>query len=643
MDCAPLLSLLNDDLLIRILSFITHDSDRKSFRLVCRTFLKVDSFHRTHIRILRPEFITTLFSKFPRINSLDLSICPQINDGAVSMLMGHGSTHWSIRLRKLVLSRSTGLKSTGLEMLMKSCPVLESVDVSYCWDFGDKEAAALSFGGSLREVKMDRCLGVSDVGLAKIAIGCQCLEKLSLKWCSEITDLGVDLLTKKCTELKHLDISYLKVTSGSLRSISSLEKLEFLAMVGCSTVDNEGLHYLGKGCPSLQALDVSRCDRLSSSALAFLINGHPLMLQIYASYYFHEYPTKIIQGLKDLKNLKTLVLDGALVSESFFKIINFNCKYLVEIGLGKCKGVTDKGIFQLVSGGLNLNVLNLTCCSDLTDIAISAITDSCQSLLCLKLECCNLLTEKSLYRLGLHCSLLEEIDLTDCFGVNDTGLSYLSKCTKLVCLKLGLCINITDKGLYAIARNCREIRELDLYRCKGIGDDGLYALSSGCKRMQKLNLSYCSEVTDKGIECLGHLPELYNLEMRSLLNVTGTGLTALATRCCGLAELDVKDCANIDDSGFMALAYYSRNLQQINLSHCAISDVGLCMVMGNLTCLQDAKLVNLYNVSTNGFEVALRACCVRLKKVKLVASLRLHLTPDIFKTLRAKGCRIRWD
>lgn len=100
-------------------------------------------------------------------------------------------------------------------------------------------------------------------------------------------------------------------------------------------------------------------------------------------------------------------------------------------------------------------------------------------------------------------------------------------------------------------------------RCNGIGDDGLYALSSGCKRMQKLNLSYCSEVTDRGLECLSHLPELSDLEMRSLLNVTGTGLTALAMGCKKLAELDVKDCTSIDDSGFMALAYYSRNLQQV--------------------------------------------------------------------------------
>lgn len=67
------------------------------------------------------------------------------------------------------------------------------------------------------------------------------------------------------------------------------------------------------------------------------------------------------------------------------------------------------------------------------------------------------------------------------------------------------------------------------------------------------------------------------------------------------------------------------------------------MVMGNLTRLQDVKLVNLMNVSINGLELALRACCARLKKVKLLASLRFLLSQEIVEMLGARGCRIRWD
>ncbi|XLT91251.1 hypothetical protein S245_013199, partial [Arachis hypogaea] len=45
-----------------------------------------------------------------------------------------------------------------------------------------------------------------------IAVGCSRLERLSLKWCFEISDLGVDLLCKKCFYLKVLDVSYLKLS-----------------------------------------------------------------------------------------------------------------------------------------------------------------------------------------------------------------------------------------------------------------------------------------------------------------------------------------------------------------------------------------------------------------------------------------------
>ena len=65
--------------------------------------------------------------------------------------------------------------------------------------------------------------------------------------------------------------------------------------------------------------------------------------------------------------------------------------------------------------------------------------------------------------------------------------------------------------------------------------------------------------------------------------------------------------------------------------------------MGNLTRLKDAKLLNPINVTVNGFELALRACCVRLKKVKLLTSLRFHLSQEIVEMLAARGCRVRWD
>ncbi|MBA0788798.1 hypothetical protein Gotri_006745 [Gossypium trilobum] len=601
---------LTEDLLVRIYELLAAESDRKSFRLVCREFRRIDTLTRRHLRVIRIEFLPILLRKYPRLQSLDLSACPRIDDGVVSLLLtrvGPGSNspilgHWAWGLKSLVLSRATGLRFSGLEMLARACPCLESVDVSYCCGFGDREAAALSSAVGLRELNMDKCLQLTDVGLAKIA-----------------------------------------VTNESLHSIASLLKLEVLGLMACPLIDDVGLQFIERGCPSLKVIDVSRCEGVSSSGLIFVVRGHRNLLELNAGYCLSELSTALLHQMKNLNHLEVIRIDGARISETSFQVISANCKSLVEIGLSKCLGVTNMGIMRLVSACINLRVLNLTCCHSITDAAISAIAYSCRSLVCLKVESCNMITEKGLCQLGSFCLLLEEIDLTDCCGVNDKGLEYLSRCSELSSLKLGLCTNISNKGLSYIGFNCLKIHELDLYRCTGIGDDGLEALSNGCKKLRKLNLSYCNEVSDRGLGYIGRLEELSDLEMRALHKITGVGLEAVAVGCKRLADLDMKHCEKVGDSGFWALAYYSKNLRQINLSYCGISDMALCMVMGNLSRLQEAKLVHLSNCTVEGVELALRACCVRIKKVKLFAPLRFMLSSEILEILHARGCIIRWD
>lgn len=207
---SSLFILLTDDLIFKILHFLTDDSDFRSFRSACKSFRRLDSIRRTHLRVLRPEFLLSLLSKFPNITSLDLSACPCVDDAFVLHSLSISSA-WTCGISRLNLSRCTGLRFSGLEMLVRFCRNLESVDVSYCCGFGDLEAAALSGAERLKELNLDKCLNVSDVGLAKVAIGCPKLEKLTLKWCFEITDMGVEFLSKKCSELRNLDISYLKV------------------------------------------------------------------------------------------------------------------------------------------------------------------------------------------------------------------------------------------------------------------------------------------------------------------------------------------------------------------------------------------------------------------------------------------------
>lgn len=634
-----LFSFLTQDLLLNILSRLASDSDVKSCRLVCKDFLRAESIHRHSLRVLRHEYLPGLLRVYRSLHRLDLSACPRADDRTLSLVFSDPT--WARGLRTLVLSRACGLRSAGLEVVVRSCPCLEEVDVSHCRWFGDREAAALSFAGGLRVLKLVKCLGVTDVGLAKIAVGCGGLERLDLKWCLEISDLGIDLLSKKCRDLKFLDISYLKITNNSMGSIATLKKLESLCMVACPFVDDDGLGFLGNGSCSLQILDVSRCESMSFSGLISVIEGHPGLRQIGAGYISPEFAKPFLSKLRDLKSLNSISLDGFQGSYSILRFIDLNCPNLVVIGLSRCMGVTDEGIVELVSSCVSLRTLDLTCCHLLTDDALSAIADSCKQLKCLKLESCLLVSEKGFERIGTCCSLLQELDLTDC-SINDSVLEFVSRCSELIELKLGLCQKISDQGLFHIGSNCKKLQELDLYRCTGISDNGLAAIASGCRKLRKLNLCYCAQITDKGLKHLSCLEELSDLELRLLVKVSSVGLTAIATGCKSLVELDIKRCYSIDDMALRALVQHARNLRQINISYCPVSDAGLYFLLANMRCLQDVKLVHLTRVSLEGFELALRSCWDRLKKLKICCGLKYLLSLELIQILQARGCRIRW-
>ncbi|ERN03177.1 hypothetical protein AMTRI_Chr02g220560 [Amborella trichopoda] len=625
---------LSEDLLLRVLDKVSEPTDRKSWRLVCREFHKVETVSRKRKAVFRRDELADLARRHPWLEQLDLSACPR--------LVGHELSGLARGLRVLDLRRVSGLSLAGLEGLVEGCPLLEEVDVSYWLGFGDLEASVVARLKKLRRLRMVKCLGVTDIGVARIAVGCgERLEELGLKWCMEVTDLGIDLVAAKCRGLRSLDISYLKVTNDGLASVSALKKLEVLSMVRCFYVDDDGLASLGKGCDSLLRIDVSRCDNVTSSGLISIMRGHQNLQHLNAAHILPELTSPLLSKIKNLRSLSTFDIDGCEIYASILCSIGLSLKNLVELSLSKCPGVTDQGIIELLNGCNSLRSLDLTCCHQITDVAILAIGTSCRDLICLKLESCDLISDMGLQELGSGCPSLSELDLTDCFNINDSGLKYVSQCSHLRSLKLGLCLNLSNKGLVHIGTGCKELQELDLYRCIRIGDDGLAAIADGCTKLRTLNLSYCYQLTDEGMKHVGRLEELSTLEMRSLLKVTCIGMSSIAWGCKKLVELDVKRCYSIDDKGLLALAQHSKYLRQINISYCPVSDMGLFALIAKLRCLQDVKIIHALNVSVEGLEFALRSS-ESLKKVKALESLKYLLSRDLIKLMHSRGMRFRW-
>ena len=177
---------------------------------------------------------------------------------------------------------------------------------------------------------------------------------------------------------------------------------------------------------------------------------------------------------------------------------------------------------------------------------------------------------------------LTSLDLSDTKITNE-GLEALAKhCKNLTSLNLGSCRQITDKGLKALAENCSNLTSLDLYHTK-INDVGLKAVAPYLGNLTSLRLDD-TKITDKGLKALapylGNLTSLnlnwygalsQNLEMflgHTGNRITDDGLEALAPHLGNLISLSLRGCYRITNKGLKALAKNCKNLTSLSLRGC---------------------------------------------------------------------------
>ncbi|KAJ6871496.1 F-box/LRR-repeat protein 3-like [Populus alba x Populus x berolinensis] len=249
------------------------------------------------------------------------------------------------------------------------------------------------------------------------------------------------------------------------------------------------------------------------------------------------------------------------------------------------------------------------------------------------MESCTLVPSEAFVLIGQQCQFLEELDLTD-NEIDDEGLKSISRCSKLSSLKLGICLNISDKGLSHVGMKCSKLTELDLYRSAGITDLGILAISQGCPGLEMIQYVIFSLIS------LSKCSRLNTFESRGCPLITSLGLAAIAVGCKQLIKLDIKKCHNIGDAAMLPLAHFSQNLRQITLSYSSVSDVGL-LALASISCLQSMTVLHLKGLTPSGLAAALLACG-GLTKVKLHLSFKSLLPLPLFEHLEARGCVFEW-
>ncbi|XP_076913671.1 F-box/LRR-repeat protein 3-like [Bidens hawaiensis] len=624
--------LVSEEIIFSILDCLKPNPiDLKSFSLVSRSFYSIESRHR---RTLRPyphcDPQLLILNRYPLITHLDLTLCPRIPDGFLSVTSKY--------LKSVDFSRSQVFSQVGFMSLVKSCVNLVEIDLSNAVHLTDSALAAVAGCRSLERLSLARCKGVTDIGIGCVAVGCLKLRVLNLKWCLGVADLGVALIGVKCKLIRSLDLSHLLITKKCMPSLLKLQYLEELALEGCCGINDETFGSLKHRWASLKSLNMSHWENATHVGVSSLTSSTGCLQNLNLAYGPLVTPA-LSESLQKLSNLQSLRLDGCHVTCSGLKGIGNWCVSLMELSLCKCTGVTDYGLSSIVTKHTELKRLDITCCRKITHAAVSHITKSCGGLVSLKMESCTLVSSEAFVLIGQYCHFLQELDLTD-NDVDDEGLKSVSRCTELSVLKLGICLNITDEGLIFIGSRCHKLSELDLYRSIGITDKGISAVACGCTGLEMINISYCESVTDSSLISLSKCCNLNTLESRGCPLITSLGLEPIAFRCKQLTKLDIKKCLNVNDSGLIPIAHFSQNLRQINLSYSSVTDVGLLYLAG-LGCLQILTILHMDGLTPSGLAAALLGCG-GLTKVKLQSSFRTLLPRSVLENLEARGCVFQW-
>ncbi|KAK7276082.1 hypothetical protein RIF29_17214 [Crotalaria pallida] len=626
---------LTEELIVMILDHIQEDPfATKSFSQVNKSFHSIESIHRTKLKPRRLEFLPTTLHRYPSISHLDFSLCPCVDDDALTSV----SLAWSSCLKSINLSGSRLFTHVGLLNLVLNCSSnLVEIDLSNRTDLTDSAAKAIAEAVNLERLLLGRCKSITDMGIGCIAVKCSKLRCVGLRWCIRVTDFGVGLIAIKCKQIRSLDLSYLPITEKCLLHIFELKHLEDLVLEHCLGIDDEGLASLKASNKSMKMLNLSKCQNITHIGLTSLTNGAQNLEKLILSY---SLPVTDDLGrcLQSFSRLQVVKLDGCVGTCSGLKAIGNSCASLRELSLSKCVAVTDECLSFLVQTHTSLDKVDITCCRKITHASIESITRSCSRLTSLRMESCSSVSREAFSFIG-RCQFLEELDVTDT-EIDDEGLESISTCTKLSILKMGICLNITDNGLKHIGSRCSQLKHLDLYRSSGITEVGVAAIALGCPSLEVINIAYNSNITDTSLASLSNCLKLRALEIRGCPHISSVGLSSIAVRCRNLEVLDIKKCYKINDTAMVQLAQYSQNLKQIKLSHCSITDIGL-IALSNISCLQHISIFNLEGLTSNGL-VAFLLACQSLTKMKLNTSFKSLLPKHMIEYMEARACVLIW-
>ncbi|WZZ37098.1 hypothetical protein YC2023_020499 [Brassica napus] len=172
-------------------------------------------------------------------------------------------------LEALGLQGCTNITDSGLADLVKGCRKIKSLDINKCSNIGDAgvTSVAKACAYSLKTLKLLDCYKVGNESISSLAQFCKNLETLIIGGCRDISDESIMLLAHSCRDsLKNLRMDWcLNISDSSLTCIlKQCKNLDALDIGCCEEVTDNAFRDLGSGdVMGLKVLKVSNCPRIT--------------------------------------------------------------------------------------------------------------------------------------------------------------------------------------------------------------------------------------------------------------------------------------------------------------------------------------------------------------------------------------------
>eukprot|EP00270_Netrium_digitus_P007986 TRINITY_DN235_c0_g1_i1.p1 TRINITY_DN235_c0_g1~~TRINITY_DN235_c0_g1_i1.p1 ORF type:complete len:562 (-),score=96.54 TRINITY_DN235_c0_g1_i1:250-1935(-) len=351
---------------------------------------------------------------------------------------------WCQSLQSLRLRSICCMTDQTIEHIASRCTKLEDLDISLSSQLTDDSLRAIGKHlPHLKRLDLKHCKLISGHGVAAVAEGCPLLENLHLG-VVEVGDIGlraIGLHSAKLEEL-YLDYGWGKYGQLSREAMSVVahgcKNLRRLSMRGSKQVDDIVLQGLERGCPSLMELDLHACEKVGDRGLEAVVKGCKQLKELVLS------GSNIGSSGRDpfalhggLPNLRSIRMNGDMISDAMLKSIGEKCQNLLEIHLSCCSNVTDKGLVALLLG--------------------------CSSLSCITVKSSPLVRGSAFET--VPCPAMASISFPSC-GVDDHGLLSVAKnCPNLAYLSVSGCQSITAVGLVNFVAACPPLKDLLIVGC----------------------------------------------------------------------------------------------------------------------------------------------------------------------------------